>query len=307
MSSSMDTGADLRLAAVLTAYHPDERLAAVVDAALLTCTTVIVVDNTPADEVSAADKLADPRVRVVRSAGNVGVGGGLNTGLRELPQDAEAVLFLDQDSVLSEELVRGLVAHLEDQKVAIAAPEPWDEANASHYATFAGMRSTVSDRDAVITSGMVVRKSAIEEVGGFREDFFMDYVDMDFCLRIRRTGARIVQDQSLRLPHSIGDRREHSLLFAKVPVIHYPAWRHYWIARNGLILIRENLRREPVWTVKTALYLIRWITVTVLFEPARISCAGAFLRGLRDGVSRRVSAAYLPADAQLPAVQAVPR
>ena len=40
----------MRIAAVVTAYHPDERLTAVVKSALESCTPVIVVDNTPGTE-----------------------------------------------------------------------------------------------------------------------------------------------------------------------------------------------------------------------------------------------------------------
>ncbi|MFL6111287.1 MAG: hypothetical protein ACJ786_08035 [Catenulispora sp.] len=48
--------------AVFTAYHPDERLAAAVESALLSCASVIVVDNTPASADSAAPALAGGRV-----------------------------------------------------------------------------------------------------------------------------------------------------------------------------------------------------------------------------------------------------
>lgn len=47
MISANPAGAPTRIRAVATAYHPDERLSAVVDAALESCLEVIVVDNTP--------------------------------------------------------------------------------------------------------------------------------------------------------------------------------------------------------------------------------------------------------------------
>jgi len=45
------------ITAIVTAYHPDGRLAQVVESALGTCALVVVADNTPADNASAAEKL----------------------------------------------------------------------------------------------------------------------------------------------------------------------------------------------------------------------------------------------------------
>jgi rhamnosyltransferase len=288
---------DLRITAVTTAYHPDERLRAVVEAALGSCEKVIVADNTPAASSSLARDLGGDRVEVLSLGANLGVAAALNAGLRAVPPSCEAVLLLDQDSVLSEELVIALAAHLAQPGVVAAAPSPWDAASGTHYGTLTSLQAEVTDQDAVITSGMLVRRAAADAIGGFREDLFVDYVDIDFCLRLRTAGGRIVQDKSLRLPHSIGDRRTHRVLGIPVKVIHYPAWRHYWIARNGVILIAAHGRRFPAWSLRTALYLLRWVAVTAAFEPSRRQCLRAFLRGLRDAAGRRLDPAYRPGGA----------
>ena len=283
-----------RIAAVATAYHPDERLAAVVDSALESCAAVVVVDNTPGGGPTVADKLSDPRVTVRRPGANLGLAAALNLGLREIPQDAEAVLFLDQDSVLPADTVRALAAYLDDPTIGIAAPTPWDAAHDSSYDSLAALRADVADRTDVITSGMLVRRGALERVGGFREDFFVDFVDIDFCLRLRRTGMRIVQDQRLKLPHSLGDRREHRLGPLRAQVVHYPAWRLYWIARGASTLLRENLRRDPAWAVKAVLFLASWTWRTAAFEDGRAAHLAALARGMRDGLLGRASLRYLP-------------
>jgi rhamnosyltransferase len=284
----------MRIAAVVTAYHPDERLTAVVKAALESCAPVIVVDNTPGAEPTLTAALDDPAVRVLRSGRNVGLAGALNAGVRELPADIEAVLFLDQDSALPGDTVAALAAYLDDPAVGIAAPTPWDAERESGYDNLAALRADVADRTDVITSGMLVRRACLDRVGGFREDFFVDFVDIDFCLRLRRTGMRIVQDQRLKLPHALGDRRVHRLGPLKVQVVHYPAWRHYWIARGAAALLRENVVRDPAWSVKAVLFLASWLMRATLFEPRRATHVPALLRGIRDGLLRRVTRAYLP-------------
>jgi rhamnosyltransferase len=293
----------MNITAVVTAYHPDERLAAVVASALESCAGVIVADNTPSGSPTLTQELTDPRVRVLRSGRNLGLAGALNAGVRALPADTDAVLFLDQDSVLPGSVVAALAAHLDDPTVGIAAPTPWDAQSQTHYDNLAALRAEVADRTDVITSGMLVRRGCLEQVGAFREEFFVDFVDIDFCLRLRRTGARIVQDQRLKLPHSLGDRRAHRLGPLTVQVVHYPAWRHYWIARGASTLLRENLRRDPKWSVKAVLFLLSWLMRATLFEPARRTHVPALLRGVRDGLLGRLTLSYLPEGADHPALR----
>ena len=75
------------IAAIATAFHPDERLAAVVEAALASCTAVVVVDNTPGQGPFLADDLRElPGVTVIRTGANRGLAGALNAGVAALTE-----------------------------------------------------------------------------------------------------------------------------------------------------------------------------------------------------------------------------
>jgi rhamnosyltransferase len=284
------------IAAIATAFHPDERLATVVEAALKSCVEVVVVDNTPTGQPSAAESLAGlAGVRVLRGGRNVGLAAALNTGVRVLGAEAEAVLFLDQDSVLAPDLVEAIAAHLAaDQAVAVAAPAPWDAEQGRYYDPRTDARPDVADRDTVITSGMLVRRSVLDQIGGFREEFFVDHVDNDFCLRVRAAGGRIVEDKRWKLAHSLGTREKHRVPGTTFSTSRHPVWRNYWIARNGTILIREHRRTAPSWTRNTRRYLQRWFVLRLLLEAPRPKRAAAMLRGFADGLRGRVTESYYP-------------
>jgi rhamnosyltransferase len=290
----------MRITAIVTAYHPDELLAGVVRSALAACESVIVVDNTPGAGPAALPGLdRDPRVTVLGDGSNLGLAAALNLGLARLPEKAEAVLLLDQDSVIPDGLIEGLAADLDDATIGIVGPSPVDTVSGKRYETLAGRHRQIDDRDLVITSGMLIRREALAQVpGGYREDFFVDYVDVDFCLRAKRNGVRIVRDMGLELPHSIGDVRVHRFLGQSVQVGHHAAWRHYWTVRNGVVLIREHLARKPVWAGVNTLFLARWIAFILLFEPERRGHAAAALRGLADGLTGRVARRFIPGGAQ---------
>lgn len=290
------------IAAVLTAYHPDERLAAVVESALETCALVVIADNTPSGTASSAAQLSGPRVKVIQSGKNLGLGAALNLAVSELPAEVDSVLFLDQDSVLPAGLVEGLAAGFTDERVGVMAPTPWDFKHETYYCDTATMTDTVSDVEAVITSGMLVRRTVLERVK-FREDLFIDWVDIAFCLDVGAAGFRIVQDWRLRLLHSIGNCEMHSLGYRKVHVSHYPVWRLYWIGRNAPVVHRIRFGRSPRAAVSTTLFIGPRLVSMLLFERSRFAHAVALLRGLGDGLRGRVNPAYLPAGASHPAFE----
>ena len=292
----------MKIVAVLTAYHPDERLGAVVDSSLRDCAAVIVVDNTPAGSPSLAAKLDDPRVTVLPVGRNLGLGGALNLGVAALPEDAQAVLLMDQDSVLPDGLVAGLLKHLEsDVKIGIVAPTPWDAAHNAAY-NFGTEGKTVEDAAAVITSGMLVRRSCIDQCP-FRADMFNDFVDIAFCVDARKAGFRVVQDFTLRLPHAMGNRQEHGVGPVTVRVTHYPPWRHYWIARNGVQFAKDYERRRPQGIASMAIFLARKFLSVACWGPRRGAQLVALSRGVVDGLTGRYSLRYLPEGAYPPGVR----
>ena len=295
-----------RIAAVATAFHPDERLTAVVEAALKSCARVVVVDNTPGDGPFLTDTLRDrDGVTVLRDGGNRGLAGALNAGVDTLLAQADGseqpdlLLFLDQDSVLGEDLVLGLAQHLTDPAVGIAAPAAWDEQQGRYYEPGTENGPDVADRDVVITSGMLVRREVLTEVGRFRTEFFVDHVDNDFCLRVRAAGYRVLRDKRQKLAHSLGQRNQHKLPGVSVSSSRHPTWRLYWIARNGTVLIREHRKDAPVWSRNTAAYLVWWFGLRTAIEAPRGPRAMAMLRGFRDGFRGRTDRRYLPPGAEL--------
>jgi rhamnosyltransferase len=292
----------MKIVAVLTAYHPDERLGAVVDSSLRDCAAVIVVDNTPAGSPSLAAKLDDPRVTVLPVGRNLGLGGALNLGVGALPADAEAVLLMDQDSVLPDGLVASLRAHLEsDAKIGIVAPTPWDAAHGAAY-NFGTEGKTVEDATAVITSGMLVRRECIDKCP-FRADLFNDFVDIAFCVDARKAGYRVIQDFTLKLPHSMGNRQEHGVGPVSVRVTHYPPWRHYWIARNGVQFAKDYDRRRPQGWASMGIFLARKFLSVATWGPKRGAQLAALSRGVIDGLTGRYSLGYLPEGAYPPGVR----
>ena len=276
--------AQLWVSAVITWFRPAaEAIEGLRDAAR-ECGYVVVVDNTPLGEPSLSDSVA-PRdaILVLRPGSNRGLAAALNLGVERVPASSGAVLLLDQDSRLPPGLVGALSAHLQDPGVGGVAPAPWDADEQRYLDPRTGSRAQVATVPVVITSGLLVHRGALQVVGPFREDFFVDAVDLDFCMRLRRAGYRLLQDRSLLMSHRLGSTRWHSILGVRVRASHHPGWRLYSGARNGTVLIREHLTSAPGWAVTNALLLAYWLATVIAFEPPRRSRARLFVQGVADG------------------------
>lgn len=275
------TTAALHVVAIVTWFHPDASAHERLHQAATQCDSVLVVDNTP---TGSGVPGSPPQVRYLPLGGNHGLAGALNAGLQVLPEAYDAVLLLDQDSTLQDGAVGLLSRHLQRSAVGIAAPTPWDEEEHRWVDPRAHLRPEVAEVDAVITSGMLIRRACLDGVGGFREDFFVDAVDQDFCLRARSAGWLIVQDRSVRLAHRLGATRWHRLAGLRVRATHHTDWRLYSGARNGAVLIREHAARRPRWAVVNSLQLLYWLVTVIAFEPPRPRRAARFLTGLLHGL-----------------------
>ena len=84
----------------------------------------------------------------------------------------------------------------------------------------------------VIASGMAVPKECYDRLKGFREDLFIDWVDIEFCWRSYKNGFKIKMLNS-EVSHRLGDS------FIKIGNTHAPlrsGIRYYYLIRNGYYL-----------------------------------------------------------------------
>jgi glycosyltransferase involved in cell wall biosynthesis len=140
---------------------------------------IIVVDDGSADDTAAVAG-SFPRVTVIRRP-NGGPGAARNTGIRAAK--SEWIAFLDADDAWVAEKNETQLKHVADGVGVI-------HSNAFNYVSFA----TLWNRRAHITpSGMMIRKVALEEIGGFEESrCVMSVEDLNLCMRLALTPWRFV-------------------------------------------------------------------------------------------------------------------
>jgi N-acetylglucosaminyl-diphospho-decaprenol L-rhamnosyltransferase len=196
-------------------------------------TDVVIVDNHSSD--GSVDRIAErhPEVRVISNPRNVGFARAANQGLDAT--DAPFVLLLNPDAELIGGTLGALVKVVRERPragavgVLVRNPDgtlqpsarrvpplgealghaflgplwrdnPWT----SSYTMADWDRSTEREVEWVSGSAMVLRRSALDEVGFFDEGYFMYVEDVDLCTRLRRAGWQVLFSPELEVVHQIG-------------------------------------------------------------------------------------------------------
>jgi GT2 family glycosyltransferase len=219
-----------------------------------------VTDNASSDE--SADMVAGlfPEVRLVRSPSNAGFSAGNNLGLSAAgwPENGNAryAMLLNPDTVVPDGALAAMVAYADAHPdVGVVGPRlmlpdgTLDKACRRGFPTpeaafyrFSGLsrlfpRSPRFGRynmtfapedqelevDSVVGACMLVRAEALARVGLMDERFFMYGEDLDWCLRIKQLGYRVMYVPSVIVHHV---KRAASRRSAKA---HYEFQRAMWL------------------------------------------------------------------------------
>jgi rhamnosyltransferase len=230
-----------------------------------------------------------PGVFVVENRRNLGVAAALNQGLEKaLKLGCDWLLTLDQDSRCYTDMVQTLLS-------VKAACMPAAAVIGGNYLDTPNDRTKVPvggaadflEQKTVITSGSLIDTRMAAEIGGFRDDYFIDQVDHEFCLRARAHGYQIVISRKVVMTHSVGRPGGVRIpLMGTLP--NHPPLRKYYIARNTVVTVAEYWNREPQWCLRRMMRLLLGLGLMAFLEEQRMDKVRAFAGGVADGLNRRM-------------------
>jgi GT2 family glycosyltransferase/glycosyltransferase involved in cell wall biosynthesis len=225
---------------------------------------IVVVDNASGDDSVEVLRLGAPDVILVESDTNSGFAGGCNLGVEH--SSGDVVAFLNNDAKPDPNwLARGVETLMSGPRVGAVASRVLDwEGKTIDYAgaglTWYGMgyrplsghpanRKKEATRGPVLFgtgSAMMVRLDVYEELGGFDEDFFMFFEDVDFGWRLNLLGYEYLYE-----PDSLVFHKHHQSM--KGVGSHK---EEYLLERNALMCLYTNLGQEKLRTILPAAMLM---------------------------------------------------
>ena len=308
--ASQDSGPGVL--AVVVAFFPDARkFIPLVESLCRQAHGVAVIDNTPADGAAEVATMLQPLrdrfsgLQLVALGENRGIAAAQNIGIRlAIERGDEYVLLSDQDSSPGNNMVAVLVAtarELQASGVAVGCvcPVYFDEVSGQAFGlqTHAPGRLFYGSTQGelampwvevvtAISSGSLLPVRTLQRVGGMREDFFIDQVDIEWCHRARWQGFANFATARARLTHSLGDAPLRTWCFGWRDLNEYPPTRLYYRFRNFVLMTR--LPCVPLrWSIRASGYWLLSLYAHCLFARRCRANAKAIARGLRDGLLGR--------------------
>ena len=292
--------------AVIVTFHPTEGLRGLVDALLAQVDHIHVCDNTPASGQRILTETVDPRVTVHAFGRNLGVAAALNHGIAKAHDQCTHVLLSDQDSLPLPGMVQQLLATCREHcdrgvEVAVVGPDfvnDVDEAALRFQAVRQGrswlyphLRPTttmpVIEVAAVITSGSLIPTLAFDRGGPFHEGMFIDYVDIEWCERVRSKNMVCLADGRAKMRHAMGDASLRYWLLHWRVISSYSPLRLYYQVRNAIFLARQPYVTRA-YRSGAMLFVLRKVYVYAFFLDRRLASLRSMVQGVIDGMSGRL-------------------
>ena len=213
--------------------------------------SVVIVDNGSDEETIKVLKKIEEfyNVKIFYNSDNLGIASALNTGVKyAINNNYEWVLTMDNDSEATHNMISLMLKWYNKVGKNIGVSSMFPEYIEKKDILDKNMlTSNLNNYDFDFislenTSGNLVKCDMFKEVGLFREEFFIDSVDHDFCLRIKKNNYKLAKIKGIKLLHSLGDTRTINFLGKKVNCSNHSALRRYYITRNRCVM--RNLYKD---------------------------------------------------------------
>lgn len=289
-----------KIAAGIVTYNPHiQRLKENIEAVIAQVDLVIIVDN-GSENIEELKKAweAHEKIQLICNKENKGIAAALNQILNcSIEKGYNWTLTLDGDSVVPGNMVEQYRKYMGKEKVAMIVPVICDRVmqEIDIRESKDGEYTYVEN---AITSGTLMRNSIWQEVGGFTEKLFIDYVDFDYCMKVRLAGYGILRVNAVRLLHELGNATEIKLfsmlakcckkgspwerrfLELRYTTNHSPK-RLYYVTRNQYYYINHYGEHFDAKRLERGMK-IGWV-VKLIFEKQKIAKFKAICQGIKDG------------------------
>ena len=266
------------VAAVIVLYNPDTEIIRYIESVVSQVEQTYLIDNSE-NTVLSADILAKlPNTKYIKQPANLGIGAALNLGCHLAIEDHFFyILTMDQDTRLEEGTVSKLLSYFKlDEKIAIVS------INHTPIEEWKNSSEDFSRIDFAMTSGNLLSLSAFKASGDFREDFFIDFVDHEFCLRLRSLQYSILRINTVFAQHNLGKRsRREFCNLSFFPTFHSPG-RLYYRTRNRFVVNALYKGQFPDYYRGDKRRFFREIIEICLFEPNKFKKIKMIYKGYAD-------------------------
>lgn len=259
---------------------------------------ILLLDNSPEFEGDLV-AIANSQVLYLPMSHNRGTAGAMNRAWQlALAEGATAMLSFDQDSLPTAAMVAQLSSSFTSLlqsglNPAAVGPGKIDPRNGTPFRLLApvlpwfheapSVAAPLVEVDHLITSGSLISAKTFKAVGPFREELFLEYVDIEWSLRARSLGYSLYADPRTVMRHTIGD---HVIQVGGHPLAVHKPYRCYLLVRNHILLwFLPDTRLY--WLLRDLRQVLLKMTLLLALGPSRFERLRSIAKGVWHGLRKR--------------------
>lgn len=278
-----------KICAIVISYNGGDEILRTIDSIYSQVGTIIVVDNgSNLATLKNLRLLSDKnKIEIKYLDANYGIASAQNIGVSLAEHGgADWVLMLDQDSFCDENMVKNLYdVAINHDPTTLGFCCPLINYGDRNVSISRNLRCEYINY--AISSGCFYSMETLKNVGEQREDYFIDSVDFEYCLRLLRLNYKLIKVESAILNHKLGLRKKINFLKLNFYIsIHSPI-RRYYISRNHIFLCKEYWKYFPLFLMKKTVFLFLLFLQIIFLESNKIKNIENCCKGLFDGFVNR--------------------
>lgn len=279
----------MKLAAVVVLYNPDNSIKNNIGSYIDSVDKLYLVDNS---DQKMSFKYNNKKVKYIFNNKNLGIAKALNIGAQEaINEGFEWLLTMDQDSCFNNndiDKMKEFLYRVRDDKfvqtiiskkyseIGLISPLHITAINPNDVSV--GIDSPLN----VMTSGNIINLKAYKKIGGFKDWFFIDCVDFDYCLNLRKHDYEIVRLNYVKLKHNLGNAVYKKVLFKQFYSLNHSSVRRYYMVRNRHYLYDLYKNEFPNYCKLELSRTKREALKIIICEKNKFKKIKAMYKGYRD-------------------------
>jgi len=270
----------LKIAGVVVLYNPQKDFVENILGYLNQLELLYIVENSErSNSIVISELKLNKNVQEIESRGNIGLAAALNIAAnRALTDGFDLLLTMDQDSRISDKYILTMLKEFErDDKIGILSPFVVHNKNPKK-----SINTGIENVMTAMTSGSIIKLSAHQKIGGYLEKLFIDYVDNEYCLRMKNFGFKIQKLNSVYVYHELGNVKTRKFLYKKVfPTNHSPL-RLYYRTRNRFYMYKIYKNKFPEYIKFDKWVFLKEVFKVFLYEERKIEKIKMIILGYLD-------------------------
>lgn len=249
---------------------------------------VIVVDNNSKDGSDLAIKEKFPEVKLIKNKQNLGFAKAVNLAIKFT--SSEYIFVTNNDVIFDKNCFANLVKFAKEHpEVGVTGPVVFPaKKNAKkkgkelpikslQYNLYTGLfkeSEKAGETDWIAGVGMFFSKELWTKLGGLDEGFFFTFEDLDFCLRVKKSGLEVIHNPEAVIWHKGGST-------VNMPHLRYFKYYQSYKSKFRFILKHGNLLQI------ISVFLLQFAVFTpyrflILGEKSFVPMVDAFLWNLKN-------------------------